>query len=66
MPKYPQITINLSKNASNFEIVMACLMALKSNNLGNELENFIQDIENGGASNLLATAAKWFNLKLTP
>lgn len=63
MPKYPQITIHLSKNASNFEIVMACLTALKTNNLGNELENFIQDIENGGADNLPTTAAKWFNME---
>ena len=63
MPKYPQITINLYKNASNFEIIMTCLTALKINNLGNELENFIQDIENGGADNLPTTTEKWFNVE---
>ncbi|HNY25488.1 MAG TPA: hypothetical protein PKJ33_03005 [Alphaproteobacteria bacterium] len=64
MPKYPNITINLSgfKN-DNFMIIIKCLRALRENSLGHELENFVKDIEKGGAENLLRTASNWFNVQ---
>lgn len=62
MPKYPNITINLTDfENDNFTIIIKCLRALKENNLGHELENFVNDIKNCGAENLLKTVQKWFN-----
>lgn len=64
MPKYPNITINLSGfEDDNFTIIIKCLRALREHNLGHELENFVNDIEKGGAENLLLTTSNWFNLK---
>ena len=64
MPKYPNITINLSEfETDNFTIIIKCLRALRENNLGHELENFVKDIEKGGAENLIRTTKKWFNFQ---
>lgn len=64
MPKYPNITIKLSGfENDNFVIIIKCLRALRENNLGHELENFVNDIKKGGAKNLLRTANNWFNIK---
>ncbi|MDE6571329.1 MAG: hypothetical protein K2L95_03910 [Alphaproteobacteria bacterium] len=63
MPKYPNITVTLPKNADNADIVMACLQAMKAHNIGNELEQFARDIEKGGPAHLRQTAEKWFNIK---
>ncbi|MBN1281919.1 MAG: hypothetical protein JW985_03025 [Alphaproteobacteria bacterium] len=64
MPKYPNITINLKEfETDNFTIIIKCLRALRENNLGHELENFVNDIKNGGAENLIRTASNWFNIK---
>lgn len=63
MPKYPNITINMSGfQDDNFTIIIKCLRALRENNLGHELENFVNDIKNGG-NNLIATVEKWFSIK---
>lgn len=44
-------------------IIIKCLRALRENSLGHELENFVKDIEKGGAENLLRTASNWFNVQ---
>lgn len=46
MPKYPNITINLSGfEHDNFTIIIKCLRAMHENNLGYELDNFVNDIK---------------------
>lgn len=64
MPKYPNITINLSGfKDDNFIIIIKCLRALRENDLGHELENFVNDIKKGGADKLIRTASNWFFIK---
>lgn len=63
MPKYPNITINLSGfENDNFTIIIKCLRAMRENNIGHELDNFVNDIKNGGAENLLHIASNWFKI----
>jgi len=63
MPKYPDININLSNfEDDNFTIIIKCLRAMRENNIGHELDNFVNDIKNGG-NNLIATVDKWFNVE---
>ena len=62
MPKYPNITVILPKNADNADIVIECLQAMKAHNIVNELEQFARDIEKGGSAPLRQTVEKWFNL----
>lgn len=63
MPKYPNITINLSGfENDNFTIIIKCLHVLRENNIGHELDNFVNDIKNGG-NNLIATVEKWFSVE---
>ena len=65
MPKYPNITINLTGfETDNFVIVIKCLRALRENDLGHELENFVSDITKGGAENLIRTTSNWFKVIL--
>ena len=63
MPKHPNITVTLPRNANNTDIVIACLQAMKTHNIGNELEQFAYDIEKDGPTHLRQTAEKWFNIK---
>jgi len=64
MPKYPNITINLSKfETDNFTIIIKCLRALRENNLGHELENFTKDLKGGDYNHLLAIVMNWFNVE---
>lgn len=62
MPKHPNITITLRADVSNGDIVLTCLRAMASNNLGHELEVFANDIEKVGPSHLRQTAKQWFNV----
>lgn len=63
MPKYPNITVNLTGfEHDNFTIIIRCLRALRENNLGYELESFVNDMKKGGADNLNRTAGEWFNI----
>lgn len=62
MLKYPNITIILPVDASNGDIVLACLRAIVANNLGHELDAFARDIAKGGGRKLRATTSKWFNI----
>lgn len=64
MPKYPNITITLSGfETDNFTIIIKCLRALRENNIGHELDNFVNDISKGSSENLLHTVSDWFNIK---
>lgn len=61
--KHPNITVKLSGHKNDrFAIIIACLRVLRENNLAHELDNFSNDIKNGG-ENLLATVNKWFNVE---
>lgn len=63
MPKYPNITITLPPNADNATIVLTCLKAMKTNNLGNKLDEFVRDLEKGDPAHLRQSAKKWFNVE---
>lgn len=63
MPKYPQITIIIPPNANNATIVLACLRAMKENNLGNKLDEFARDLEKGDLARMRRIAQKWFNVE---
>jgi len=63
MPKYPNITITLPQNADNATIVLACLKAMKTNNLGNKLDEFVRDLGKSDPTHLRQIAKKWFNVE---
>lgn len=63
MPNYPNITITLPPNADNATIVLACLRALKENNLGNKLDEFVRDLEKGDQTHLRQIAKQWFKVE---
>ena len=64
MPKYPNITIQLSdKEDDQFAIIITCLRALKENNLGTELDNFVTDLVQAGSNGLICAINKWFKVE---
>ena len=65
MPKYPDITVQLTgKDGNAFNILSICLRAMRRADLSQEERDAFQaEAISGDYLHLLAICAEWFNLK---
>ena len=65
MPKYPDITVQLTgKDGNAFNILGICLQAMRRAGLSQEeREAFQAEATSGNYDHLLATCMEWFNVE---
>jgi hypothetical protein len=64
MPKYPEVTVQLSdQNGNAFYILGACRKAARKAKVPDEeIKAFTNEAEEGDYNHLLQTCLKWFNI----
>ena len=65
MPKYPDITVQLTgKDGNAFNILGICLQAIRQTGLSQEEHNaFYAEATSGNYDRLLATCMEWFEVE---
>lgn len=63
MPKYPNITVSLTKYKNNeFMLMRSCINALNKHSLGHKIEQFISETNFHTRAQIIEIAKNWFTV----
>ncbi len=63
MPRYPTITVSLTKYKNNeFMLMRSCINALSKHGLGHKIEQFISETNFHTCAQIIEIARSWFTV----
>ena len=63
MPRYPNVTVSLTKYKNNeFMLIRSCINALNKHSLGHKIEQFISETNFHSCAQIIEIAKNWFTV----